>query len=157
MQIERSGDGLSTGTAEEGEEVCPREYVATNNQVLLYLGEAVVVNRVRGGVRQSVIRDGPLVQVYVKLGVSPSASVAVAEQVKVSEVVTLLLGGVLTLESSGDVLSTATAEEAEEVSPAASVATTKQVMLSPGEAVVVNRVTVEVLESVSPVVPLVQV
>jgi hypothetical protein len=75
------------------------------------------------------------------VGVSPSSSVAEAEQVNVVAVVTPVLGVMLTLVTSGAVLSTETDAESVAVPPSGSVAVAVQVMLSAGELVEVESVS----------------
>ncbi len=65
---------------------------------------------------------------------SPSGSVAVATQVRVSEVVTPLLGVMETEVTVGAVLSTTTKSVSVSVSPSSSVAVASQVTVSPGSA-----------------------
>ena len=77
------------------------------------------------------------------VGLSPSSSLAVAEQVSAVEVVTPLLGLTLTESTVGSVLSTATLALSEALLPSASAAVAVQVMLSPGELVVLVKVSVE--------------
>jgi hypothetical protein len=79
----------------------------------------------------------------VIVGVSPSASVAVAEQVKVELVVTPELGETVGPEMTGAVLSTLTLSVSESLSPEPSVAVAVQVMESLGEAVALLNVTLE--------------
>jgi hypothetical protein len=74
------------------------------------------------------------------VGEPPSASVAVAEQVRVELVVTPLFGLIETLARTGSVLSTETLAEPESVSPEPSVAVAEQVMVSDGDAVALLRV-----------------
>jgi hypothetical protein len=66
------------------------------------------------------------------VGVSSSSSEAEAEQVNVVEVSTPVLGVMLTLVTTGAVLSTVTESEPESVPPSASVAVAVQLMVSPG-------------------------
>ena len=84
------------------------------------------------------------------VGVPPSASEAVAEQVKLLAVVTPVLGLTETDEISGSVLSTVTEAESESVSPASSVAVAVHVMVSPADAVAAVRVKLEPVPSESP-------
>jgi hypothetical protein len=79
----------------------------------------------------------------VIVGLSPSSSLAVAEQVSAVEVVTPLLGLTLTESTVGSVLSTVTLALSESVPLSESVAVAVQVMLSSGELVELVRVSVE--------------
>jgi hypothetical protein len=75
------------------------------------------------------------------VGVSPSSSEAVAEQVNAVDVSTPVLGLMLTEETSGFVLSTVTESEPVSVPPSSSVAVAVQVMVSSGEFVEVESVS----------------
>jgi hypothetical protein len=90
------------------------------------------------------------------VGVSPSSSVAVALQVSVVEVSTPVLGVMLTLVTSGLVLSTVTEAESESVPPSGSVAVAVHVMVSSGELVEVESVTEASVPRLVPSVVLVQ-
>jgi hypothetical protein len=92
----------------------------------------------------------------VIVGVSPSSSLAVAEQVSAVEVVTPLLGLTLTESTVGSVLSTVTLALSESVPLSESVAVAVQVMLSSGELVELVRVSVEPVPRLVDVVALVQ-
>ena len=85
------------------------------------------------------------------VGLSPSSSLAVAEQVSAVEVVTPLLGVTLMESTTGSVLETITLALSESVPLSESVAVAVHRMLSLGELVEVVRV------SVSPVPRLVEV
>ena len=76
------------------------------------------------------------------VGVPPSASVAVAVQVSLVEVVTPLAGETLTAVTTGAVLSTLTLSVSLSVPPSVSLAVAVQVMVSLGDAVLLVRVTV---------------
>ena len=76
------------------------------------------------------------------MGLSPSLSLAVAEQVSAVEVVTPLPGLTLTESTVGSVLSTVTLARSESVPLSESVAVAVQVMVSPGAAVVEVRLRV---------------
>ena len=89
------------------------------------------------------------------MGLSPSSSLAVAEQVKAVEVLTPLLGLTLTESTVGSVFSTLTLALSESLPPSASAAVAVQVMVSPGELVVAERVSVSPLPSVLEVLSLV--
>ena len=78
----------------------------------------------------------------------PSASVAVAAQVKVEETVTLLDGETATEVTTGAVLSTLTLSVLESVPPSESVAVASQVMVSDGEAVELVRVRLALVPKV---------
>ena len=84
------------------------------------------------------------------MGESASASVALAEQVRVVDVTTPVLGEMLTLVISGSVFSTATEALSESVPAWGSVAVAVQVIWSPGELVDVVSVR---LASVPRLVP----
>ena len=77
------------------------------------------------------------------VGVSPSSSLAVAEQVNAVEVVTPLLGLTLMESRVGSVLETVTLALSESVPLSESVAVAVQVMVSPGELVELVSVSVE--------------
>ena len=82
------------------------------------------------------------------VGVSPSASVAAAKQVKVELVVTPELGDTVGPEITGAVLSTLTLSVSESVSPSTSVAVASQTIVSEGDAVEVERVRLALVPSV---------
>ena len=82
------------------------------------------------------------------VGVPPSASVAVAEQVRVESTVTPLEGDTATDVTTGAVLSTLTLSVPESVPPSESVAVASQVMVSDGEAVELVRVRLELVPRV---------
>jgi hypothetical protein len=77
------------------------------------------------------------------VGLFPSSSLAVAEQVRAVEVVTPLLGLTVTESTLGSVFSTLTLALSESLPPSASAAVAVQVMVSPGELVVLVKVSVE--------------
>ena len=77
------------------------------------------------------------------VGLSPSSSLAVAEQVSAVDVFTPLLGLTLTESTVGSVLSTVTLALSESVPLSESVAVAVQVMVSSGELVEFVRVSVE--------------
>ena len=81
-------------------------------------------------------------------GEPPSASVAVAEQVRVESTVTPLDGETATEVTTGAVLSTLTLSVPESVPPSASVAVASQVIVSDGDAVEVVRVRLELVPRV---------
>ena len=88
-------------------------------------------------------------------GLPPSTSIAVAEQDRVDEVVTPLLGLIAAAtEKVGALLSTLTLLVSESLSPSPSVAVAVQVIVSDGDAVALLNVTLEL----APIVlePLVQ-
>ena len=82
------------------------------------------------------------------LGVSPSASEAVALQLVELEVVIPLLGKRLMESTVGSVFSTVTLTLSESLPPSESVIDTVQVMMSPGELVDVVSVRVEAVPRV---------
>ena len=84
------------------------------------------------------------------VGVPPSSSEAVAEQVKLVVVVTPVLGLTDTEEISGSLFSTVTEAESESVPPASSVAVAVHVMTSDAEAVADVSVNVAPVPSESP-------
>ena len=82
------------------------------------------------------------------VGEPPSASVAVAEQVRVEVTLTPLVGLIDTLATTGSVLPTLTLALAESVAPEPSVAVAEQEIVSDGEAVELVRVRLELVPKV---------
>ena len=114
-------------------------------------GDAVVVvNAILAPVPISV---EPLSHWYVHVkAVVPSASVALAEQVRLVEVVTPVSGMMVTSVTTGAVFSMVTVAEAESLPPSVSLAVALQLTVSPGE----TRALVNVILALVPisVVPL---
>ena len=144
-----SGSVFSTVTESVSEPVPPEESVAVAVHVMVSSTEAVDAVRVKLAPDPSE-SPSPLVQAYVMVGVPPSSSEAVAEQVSVVETVTPELGLTDTLLISGSMFSTVTAAESEPVAPESSVAVAVQVMVSPTAAVSSVRVRVDPVPSESP-------
>jgi hypothetical protein len=96
-----TGSVLPTLTLALAESVAPEPSVAVAVQAIVSDGEAVELVRVRLELVPRVLV--PLVHSYDIVGVSPSTSVAVAEQVKVELVVTPLLGETVGPEITGAV------------------------------------------------------
>ena len=82
------------------------------------------------------------------VGVPPSTSVAVAEQVRVESTVTPLDGETATEATTGAVLSTLTLSVPESVPPSESVAVASQEIVSEGDAVELVRVRLELVPRV---------
>jgi hypothetical protein len=102
--LEMTGSVLPTLTLALAESVAPEPSVAVAVQAMVSDGDAVELVNVRLELVPRVLV--PLVHSYVIVGVSPSASVAVAEQLKVELVVTLLLGETVGPEITGAVFET---------------------------------------------------
>jgi hypothetical protein len=83
----------------------------------------------------------PFVQAYASETLLPSSSLALPVQVRISDVVTPLLGLMDTLSTTGSVLSTVTVAASLPVPPSLSVAVTVQVTVSPGWTVLGVKVT----------------
>ena len=92
---------MSTLTLVCPESVSPEPSVAVAVQVIESLGAAVALVRVRLELVPSVLE--PLVHSYDIVGVSPSVSVAVVEQVKVELVVIPVEGGITGVAMTGAV------------------------------------------------------
>jgi hypothetical protein len=103
---EITGALLSTLTLVLAESVAPEPSVAVAAQAIVSDGEAVALVRVRLAFVPSIVV--PLVHSYDIVGVSPSSSVAVAEQVKVELVVTPELGEIDGPEITGAVFAIVT-------------------------------------------------
>ena len=82
------------------------------------------------------------------VGVPPSASVAVAEQVRVESTVTPLDGETATEVTTGAVLYTLTLSGSESVPPSESVAVASHTIVSEGDAVELVRVRLELVPRV---------
>ena len=92
---------MSTLTLVCPESLSPEPSVAVAVQVIESLGAAVALVRVKLALAPSVLE--PFVHSYVIVGVSPSASVAEAEQIKVELVVIPVEGVITGLEITGAV------------------------------------------------------
>ncbi len=90
VTVDRTGSVLPTLTLALAESVAPEPSVAVAAQEIVSDGEAVELDRVKLALVPKVLE--PLVHSYVIVGVSLSASVAEAEQVRVELVVTPELG-----------------------------------------------------------------
>ncbi len=99
--LEMTGTVLSTLTLALAESVAPEPSVTVAVQAIVSDGDAVELVRVRLELVPRVLV--PLVHSYVIVGVSPSASVAVAKQLKVELVVTPELGDTVGPEITGAV------------------------------------------------------
>ena len=98
-----TGAVFSTLTLSVPESVPPSESVAVASQVMVSDGAAVALLNVKLALVPRVV--APLVHSYVIVGVSPSASVAEAEQTKVELVVIPVEGVITGVEIIGAVLS----------------------------------------------------
>jgi hypothetical protein len=132
VTVDRTGAVLPTLTLALDESVAPDPSVAVAAQAIVSDGEAVELERVKLALVPRVAV--PLVHSYDIVGVSPSASVAVAEQVKVELVVTPELGETVGPEITGAVLAIVTLALPEGPSPpSASVGVTTTSHKSPAD------------------------
>ncbi len=139
--VATTGSLLSTLTLVCPESVSPVPSVAVAVQVIESLGAAVALVRVRLELVPRVLE--PLVHSYDIVGVSPSASVAVAEQVKVELVVIPVEGVITGVEITGAVLPITTdAVPVAPTPPSASVGVTTTLQLSPLLVAELGRVAV---------------
>ena len=102
VTVDRTGSVLPTLTLALAESVAPEPSVAVAVQAIVSDGDAVELVSVRLELAPRVLV--PLVHSYVMVGVSPSASVAEAEQVKVELVVIPVEGVITGVEITGAVL-----------------------------------------------------
>ena len=138
---EIEGAVFSTVTLLVSESVSPSASVAVAVQVIESVLDDVELLSVTLEPVPRVLE--PFVQAYVIVGEPPSASVEVAEQVKVESTVTPLDGETDTEVTTGAVLSTLTLSVLEPVPPSESVAVASQVIVSDGADVELVRVRLE--------------